>query len=49
MTQHFSSLGIQPKRENPDTTRIVDGKMAKFSDLRMPKINNKNFYHYCEI
>lgn len=35
--------------KNPDVARIVDRRMAKFSNLGMPKIGNQNFCHYCEI
>lgn len=38
-----------PGGKNPDISRIVDRRLATFSNFGVPKIRNKNFCHYCEI
>lgn len=35
--------------KNPDISRSVDRRKAKFLNLGVPKIRNQNLCHYCEI
>lgn len=34
---------------NHEILRVVGRRKANFSHLRMPKIKNQNFCHYCEV
>lgn len=50
-TRWLSSSQVQTynlRGKNPDISRIVGRRTAKFSNLGVPKIRNQNFFHYCE-